>query len=289
MRKPVTLAIVGAGMRGEAYSRYALQNPTLAKVVAVAEPRQLQREEMAQKHGIPKEQVFCSWESFATAPRLADAVIIATQDRMHLGPMLALAPKGYAVLMEKPMSTTLADCEAIVACAKKQGSIFAVCHVLLYTEFTMRLKALLNTGLIGEVIAIQHLEPVGWWHQAHSFVRGNWSKENESSFMLLQKCCHDIDWLRHIMGRPCWRVASFGSLRHFRASERPAGAARPLPRLPHRDLLPVLRQAVLPGPVRPRLDQPVLRGRDYRRPHAGRGKQSVAGRPLWALRVCVRQ
>jgi predicted dehydrogenase len=225
MKTPVTLAVVGAGMRGEAYSRFALQNPHLAKVVAVAEPRQLQREEMAQKHGIPAQNVFCSWESFATAPRLADAAIIATQDRMHLAPMLTLAPKGYGILMEKPMSTTLADCEAIVACAKQYGNIFAVCHVLLYTDFTMRLKALLNTGIIGELISIQHLEPVGWWHQAHSFVRGNWSVENESCFMLLAKCCHDIDWLRHIMGRPCWRVASFGSLRHFRASERPAGAA----------------------------------------------------------------
>ena len=125
------------------------------------------------------------------------------------------------------MSTTLDDCEAIVACAKNYGNIFAVCHVLLYTDFTMRLKAVyaLNLGLIVEVISIQHLEPVGWWHQAHSFVRGNWSNESQSSFMLLQKCCHDIDWMRHIMGRPCWRVASFGSLRHFKASQRPAGAA----------------------------------------------------------------
>jgi predicted dehydrogenase len=225
VKKPITLAIVGGGMRGETYGRFALEHPDLAKVVAVAEPRQFQRESLAKAHGIPTNHVFCSWESLAIAPRLADAVIIATQDQMHLAPMLALAPKGYAVLIEKPMSTNLEECEQIVACAKEHGNLFAVCHVLLYTEYTMRLKALLNTGLIGEIVSIQHLEPVGWWHQAHSFVRGNWAKESESSFMLLQKCCHDIDWLRHIMGRPCWRVSSFGSLRHFRPSERPAGAA----------------------------------------------------------------
>jgi predicted dehydrogenase len=124
------------------------------------------------------------------------------------------------------MSANLAECERIVACVKEHGNLFAVCHVLLYTEFTKRLKALLDTGAIGEVVSIQHLEPVAWWHQAHSFVRGNWRNEAESSFMLLAKSCHDMDWLRHIMmNRPSRNVASFGSLRHFRASERPPGAA----------------------------------------------------------------
>lgn len=225
MKQPVTLAIVGAGMRGQAYANFALEHPDLAKVVAVAEPRDFQRERMVQAHGIPAENVFVTWEDLAAKPRLADAAIICTQDRMHLAPMLAAAPKGYAILMEKPMATSLAECERIVACARAYGNIFAVCHVLLYTDFTIRLKALLDSGLIGEVVNVQHLEPVGWWHQAHSFVRGNWANEGESTFMLLAKCCHDIDWLRHIMGRPCRSVASFGSLRHFRASERPAGAA----------------------------------------------------------------
>jgi predicted dehydrogenase len=225
MKRPVTLAIIGAGMRGEAYAQYALERPDLAKVVAVAEPREFQRQRMAQAHAIAAENVFCSWEEVAAKPCLADAAIIATQDQLHLAPMLALAPKGYAILMEKPMATSLAECERIVACATAYGNIFAVCHVLLYTDFTVRLKKLLDSGLIGDVVSIQHLEPVGWWHQAHSFVRGNWSKESDSTFMLLAKCCHDIDWLRHIMGGACRSVASFGSLRHFRASERPAGAA----------------------------------------------------------------
>ena len=126
-----------------------------------------------------------------------------------------------------------------MACAKQRGNIFAACHVLLYTDFTIRLKALLDAGTIGEVISIQHLEPVGWWHQAHSFVRGNWAVEGESSFMLLAKCCHDLDWLRHVMGRPCRRVASFGSLHHFRerigrrAPPTAASTARSKPTCPY--------------------------------------------------------
>jgi len=222
---PVTLAIVGAGKRGEAYAAYAREHPELAKVVALAEPRKFQRDQMAQAHGLAPDNVFNSWNELAAQPRLADAVLICTQDRMHLEPVLAFAPKGYAILLEKPMSTSLDECEKIVACVRQHQNLFAVCHVLLYTGFTKRLKKLLDFGVIGDIASIQHLEPVAWWHQAHSFVRGNWRNEAESSFMLLAKSCHDMDWLRHIMGRQCRSVASFGSLRHFRASERPAGAA----------------------------------------------------------------
>jgi predicted dehydrogenase len=108
---------------------------------------------------------------------------------------------------------------------KKAGVMFAVCHVLRYTKYTDAVRNILKAGEIGEIMTIQHLEPLGYWHQAHSFVRGNWRNEAESSFMLLAKSCHDIDWLRGIMGKKCTRIHSFGSTRHFKASEKPAGAA----------------------------------------------------------------
>ena len=225
MSKPVTMVIVGAGKRGEAYADYAKKHPDLMKVVAVAEPRAVLRDRMAKEYGIPADRCFDGWESLAKQPRLADAVAICTQDRMHLQPTEALAPKGYAILLEKPMSPDLAECEKIIACVKKHGNLFAVCHVLLYTELTQKLRELVRGGAVGEIVSVQHMEPVAWWHQAHSFVRGNWRNEVESSFMLLAKSCHDMDWMRHIVNRDCKRVVSFGSLRHFKASEKPAGAA----------------------------------------------------------------
>jgi predicted dehydrogenase len=96
---------------------------------------------------------------------------------------------------------------------------------LRYTLFTQKLKKLIDEKLIGDLVNIQALEPVGYWHQAHSFVRGNWRNEKESSSMLLAKCCHDIDWINYIIPAPCSAIQSFGNLRHFRASEKPVGAA----------------------------------------------------------------
>jgi predicted dehydrogenase len=87
------------------------------------------------------------------------------------------------------------------------------------------LKELLDSGRIGRLVNVQHLEPVGWWHQAHSFVRGNWRRSDTSAPMLLTKACHDLDWLVHLFGAVPTRVSSFGSLTHFKASERPPRAA----------------------------------------------------------------
>ena len=223
--KQVSLLIVGAGGRGTGYAGYASSFPEQAKVVGVAEPRDFYRQRLVDEHGIPSENVFTDWRPAAERERFADAVVVATQDAMHTAPAVAFASKGYHLLLEKPMAPTAEECRHIVAAVKEAGIIFAVGHVMRYTRYTQKLKELVDSGLIGDIVSVQHLEPVGYWHQAHSFVRGNWRNEAESSPMLLAKSCHDLDWIRHIVGRPCVRVSSFGNLTHFRRERMPEGAA----------------------------------------------------------------
>ena len=61
-------------------------------------------------------------------------------------------------------------------------------------------------------------------HQSHSFVRGNWGNSERSSFMLLQKSCHDMDILQWLLDKECIRVQSFGSLTYFKEENAPEGA-----------------------------------------------------------------
>ncbi len=222
---PVTLLIVGAGGRGAGYATFAKAHPEQARVVGVAEPREFYRSHLAAEHPIPPAHQFTDWRTAAAQPRFADAVLICTQDAMHVEPAVAFAKLGYHILLEKPMAPDAAGCRTIVSAVKKAGVLFAVCHVMRYTGYTRKLRQLLDSGVIGDLVSLQHLEPVGYWHQAHSFVRGNWRNEKESSPMLLAKSCHDLDWILHIMGKPCEDVSSFGSLHHFRADQKPAGAA----------------------------------------------------------------
>lgn len=219
------LIIVGAGNRGTGYADYIHAHPQAGCVVGVAEPRELPRRALAERHGLPADRIFRSWQELAAQPRLADAVVICTQDAIHAEPAIAFAKLGYDILLEKPLAPNEDDCRRIVAAVREAGVLFGVCHVLRYTPYTQLLKRLLDARLIGDLVSIQHFEPVGYWHMAHSFVRGNWRNEKASSPMLLAKSCHDLDWLSHLVGRRCRHTASFGSLVHFRPECRPTGAA----------------------------------------------------------------
>nr|XP_045601637.1 uncharacterized protein LOC123760172 [Procambarus clarkii] len=223
--RKVTAVIIGAGNRGKNYARYAEDFPHLLEVVAVAEPRVHARERIQRKHALCQDRCFESWEPLAEKPKLADCAIIATQDQLHLQPAIAFAKNGYHILLEKPMAVTEEDCRAIYEACREARVILAVCHVLRYHPPCQKLKELIDSGVIGEVVNINHTEPVGFWHFAHSFVRGNWGNTKRSTFSLLAKCCHDIDlisfWMRN---KKCVKVSSFGSLHHFRKEKKPEGA-----------------------------------------------------------------
>ncbi|MFJ3956700.1 Gfo/Idh/MocA family protein [Arthrobacter sp. NPDC090010] len=219
-----TVAVLGAGLRSTVYARRALSTGS-ARIVAVAEPDDERRELFRREHGIPEENVFHDWRELLAEERLADAVIIGTQDRQHLEPALVAAARGYHLLLEKPIAPTEEEATRIVEAAEAHDVILAVCHVMRYSPYTQRLREILRQGTIGEIINIQHLEQVGWWHHAHSFVRGNWRKESESTSFLLAKACHDVDWVAYMMGGLPRRVSSFGALTHFRPESRPEGAA----------------------------------------------------------------
>ena len=220
----IRLAIAGAGGRGFVYANYAKMHPELVEVVAVAEPSEYRRKKMADEFSISPQNVFLDWKEFASKPKLADAVIIATQDSMHVEPCVAFANKGYAILLEKPMATTEEHCKIIADVIKSNNVLFAVCHVMRYTDYTQKIKSIIRSGVIGDIISVQHLEQVGFAHQAHSFVRGSWRNQNECVFMLMAKSCHDLDWLQYIVDSPIQKVSSFGNLKHFRKENKPSGS-----------------------------------------------------------------
>lgn len=221
----VTIAVVGAGGRGGGYAQWVQEHPDRARVVAVADPDPVRRDRVGDAHEVPAGARFASWEALADARVEADAVLVCTQDDMHVEPALRFIGDGYHVLLEKPIAPREDECVRVTDAARDAGRVFAVAHVLRYTPHTRLVKRLLDEGTIGEIVSVEHLEPVGWWHMAHSFVRGNWRNEAESSNMLLAKSCHDIDWLGFVVGRPFVRTSSFGSLTYFTRENQPEGAA----------------------------------------------------------------
>ena len=218
-----SIAVIGAGVRGLGYARRARAQG--ARIVAVAEPRPEARADFAAEFGIDPARVFADAGELVRADRLADAVVISSPDTHHAEQAILAAGRGYAMLLEKPMALTEEDCARIIDAVDAAGVVFAVGHVLRYTPYTTVLKEIVDSGRIGSVVSVEHLEPVGWWHHAHSYVRGNWRREDESGPMLLTKSCHDLDWLMYLVGEAPSRISSFGSLSHFKPEARPEGAA----------------------------------------------------------------
>jgi len=224
MNDPITIAVAGLGSRGNAYS-YALGHfEGRAKIVACADILPDRVERYGDRFNIPEEARFSSAEEMLTRERLADVAIIATPDRCHYIHAMAALSAGYHLLLEKPVSPVLSECFEIAKCASAASRRVIVCHVLRYTAFYRKIKEILDSGVIGDIVSIKADEKVMYWHQAHSFVRGNWANSEKSSPMILQKCCHDMDIFHWLVGKPCVAVSSFGSLTHFKPSEAPDGA-----------------------------------------------------------------
>lgn len=213
--KKITAVLIGAGARGKIYTQYALDHPEELEIVAVAEPNPEKRNRIGERCKIPEERRFSHWEELLAEKKMADAAIICTLDEMHFEPSCQAMDKGYHILLEKPMSNCLEECIELVKKAEETERILSVCHVLRYTPFYQKIKEIIMEGLLGEITGIDQIENVGYWHYAHSFVRGNWRNSKESSPIILAKCCHDLDIIRWLAGDSCTKISSFGRLKHF--------------------------------------------------------------------------
>lgn len=221
------VAIAGLGSRGkDTYAAAASLYPDKMKITAIADTDPAKVRETAREYQVPEEACFASAEEMLAQDKLADVMFIATQDRQHVKHAIPALRKGYHLLLEKPISPDLEECRELVKTAKECERKVVICHVLRYAPFYMKLKEIIDSDAIGEIVSVMAIENVGWWHQAHSFVRGNWRNADITSPMILQKCCHDMDILLWLTGKTCKSISSFGDTYLFRKERAPEGAAK---------------------------------------------------------------
>jgi predicted dehydrogenase len=221
---PLQIAILGCGSRGRTYAGIAASFGDRYRITAAADPVAARRDAVANlvpTHAIKR---FSSAGDFFAAGRLADVLIIATQDADHFGHASAALHAGYDILLEKPAAETLERCESLDNLARSLDRRIGVCFVLRYTPFYSTIKTLLASGRLGRIISIRASEGVEPFHQAHSFVRGHWSKSAASTPMIVAKCSHDADLLCWLAGSAPVKISSFGGLEWFRPANAPSTA-----------------------------------------------------------------
>jgi predicted dehydrogenase len=224
--RPVSCVIIGHGNRGSYYGSMTKQMPDDWKVVGVAEPIKYRNEAAVKRHGIADDSRFDTWERVFDRKKFADVCVISTPDDLHYAPAMAALDMGYDLLLEKPIAMSWQQCKEIHAMAKRRNAIVGVCHVLRYAPYFVQMREVIARGMIGDVVSVQHLEPIEQIHMSHSFVRGIWRNTKIALPIILAKSCHDLDLLCWFIDKPCTRVSAMGSLTYFRKENAPSGAPK---------------------------------------------------------------
>lgn len=190
-----------------------------------------------------------------TTPVGVDGVFICTLDETHVEIVKAIAPLQLHILCEKPLALSLDDCLTVYRTLqppeeatqnqqsnpKPPATIFSIGHVLRYSPHNILLrKLLLIDRVIGDIVSLEHTEPVGWWHFSHSYVRGNWRRATPAGDgSLLTKSCHDIDFILWLLCSPASAenaraqghqphfprsITSTGCMTQFRRARKPLAA-----------------------------------------------------------------
>jgi predicted dehydrogenase len=194
--RPPRFMIIGAGSRGNTYAKF-IGSSSNGVCAGVVDPIARKRQRLGSrfiwgKTGPVEGQEFQDWKDFVlwelerrkkalrgeVVPEGVDGVFICVQDGLHKEVILGLAPLSIHIMCEKPLATTLADCVSIYKTLSSQdmaegpSKLFSIGHVLRYSPHNMLLrKLLLEDNVIGDIVSINHTEPVGWWHFSHSYVR----------------------------------------------------------------------------------------------------------------------
>lgn len=224
--KVITVVVVGYGFRGIAYSDFALTNGDKFKIVGVVDPNTLHVKQAQEKFGISDDMCFSSVSEFIKRGKIADCIINATMDNIHIETAIPLLELGYDMLLEKPITNNATELMKLKRVANENNCKLIICHVLRYTPFYVKVKELISSGVIGKLRHIEASENVGIPHASASYIRGKWRNSDEcGSSYLLAKCCHDLDLL-------CWLnnqtepnlISSMGGRDYFIKENAPCGS-----------------------------------------------------------------
>jgi predicted dehydrogenase len=217
--------IIGAGSRGnKVFAELMATHDTGFVVAGVVEPDEGRREAFRARYDVAAAHTFASVEDFLAAERFADLVLICTPDRTHFAICRDISAHGYRIMLEKPVATTLAECLELLAIQRRCGNEIFVAHGLRYAPFFQRVKDVIAGGTLGRIRHVHLTENVGHWHFAHSYVRGQWRRRDESAPIVLTKTSHDLDVLQWLVDQRVTSVTSHGSLSYFRPENAPEGA-----------------------------------------------------------------
>lgn len=216
-------AIIGAGGRSLAYLAILQDRPGV-HVGALCDVDAERLELYVRKHfgGSPPALVTTDAAELFADPSI-DVVLICTPDAAHRQLTLDAAAAGKAILLEKPVATTWADCSALLIGLSNYTRPLLLGFVLRYAPHYQRIAQVLAEGRLGSVISIRAEEILSPRHAASFFRRWHRFRINNGG-LLNAKCSHDLDLLNRFAGSDPTAVFATGGRAVF--NPRPDAATR---------------------------------------------------------------
>jgi UDP-N-acetylglucosamine 3-dehydrogenase len=155
----VKYAVIGLGWFGEKHCE-ALAGLPNVELFALCTRRPDRLQQVAQRFGV--RHTFTDYRELLANPDL-EAVSVVTMWDQHAGPTLAALQAGKHVFLEKPMASTLADCDAIVAAARLARGSFMVGHICRFNPRYAAAKEAIDAGKIGKILSMYARRNIPAW------------------------------------------------------------------------------------------------------------------------------
>ena len=182
-------AVIGVGSMGRNHARL-YRTIEGVRLVGIADPNQKVVDLVGAKENVPH------YTNFVTLldEQKPDLVSIAAPTSLHYEMGAQVIDRGVHVLMEKPITSTVEQGEALLELAKRKGVILAVGHVERFNPAVMELRRRLHEGMAGRIykISAQRLSP--------------YPSRISDAGVVIDLASHDIDLMRHLMPEPILRI-----------------------------------------------------------------------------------
>ena len=141
------VALFGCGWIQDFHARGVLEHGD--EIVAVANHREETARAFAERHGIPR--VTTDWEALAADPYV-EAAVVSTPNALHAPQSAALLRNGKHVMVEKPMATSVAGCDEMIAASREGDAFLMVAHCWRFRDEVRAMRARIAAGELGEIV-----------------------------------------------------------------------------------------------------------------------------------------
>lgn len=185
---PLNVAVLGAGRRGTAHTEAVADLEAQARVVGIADIDE-QRARSLASSSAPHAKIYTDAAALIEESR-PDVVYITTPPPLHLEQTLAALQAGAHVVLEKPITLSVEEAEAIGEAADKAGKIVHICHQIRYNPGNDELRELLR----GQRIALTHI----WNYRKGPDIPGNWFRSWGGGHVV-EWGIHYLDMCRYLL------------------------------------------------------------------------------------------